>query len=176
MSIINPAAQAMSLDELSETTIRLKATGLRIVLTTGCFDLFHLGHLKSLGAAKELADILVVGVDSDARIRWREKGHGRPIVPEAERVALVAWQRPTGLVYLMSADPDEYWALVRAVRPDVLVTSVEHARSKTLQAMGELAGRVEVLERQSEITTSERIRHIYNVRSESSEGSVRLAG
>lgn len=62
-----------------------KKLGLKIVLTSGTFDLFHIGHAQYLEKAKEMGDVLIVGVDSDARVKKR-KGPERPIVPENERV------------------------------------------------------------------------------------------
>src|SRR3954449_11974547 len=66
-----------SLEEMTRTVSHLRGLGYSIVLTSGSFDLIHLGHVKYLARAKELGDILVVGVDSDAKIR-RRKGDDRP--------------------------------------------------------------------------------------------------
>src|SRR3712207_7450411 len=82
-----------SLEELSKTVQHLKGIGLRVVLTSGSFDLIHLGHVKYLAKAKEFGDVLVVGVDSDAKIK-RRKGEDRPMVPEQERLEMLAHQRP----------------------------------------------------------------------------------
>src|SRR3712207_9256771 len=82
-----------SLDQLSKTVEHLKGIGLKIVLTSGSFDLIHLGHVKYLAKAKREGDVLVVGVDSDAKIR-RRKGEDRPMVPEQERLEMLAHQRP----------------------------------------------------------------------------------
>src|ERR1700716_4085918 len=76
-----------SLGEMTRTVSHLKGLGYTIVLTSGSFDLIHLGHAKCLARGKELGDILVVGVDSDAKIR-RRKGEDRPMVPEDERLEL----------------------------------------------------------------------------------------
>jgi D-glycero-beta-D-manno-heptose 1-phosphate adenylyltransferase len=149
-----------SLDELSKTVQHLKGIGLRIVLTSGSFDLIHLGHAKYLAKAKELGDVLVVGVDSDAKIR-RRKGEDRPLVPERERLEMLAHQRPVDLLYL-KPEEEERWALIRAVEPDVLVLTADHSYSDTETAeLEEIVGRIQVLERQATITTSERIRQLH---------------
>ena len=149
-----------SLDELSKTVEHLKGIGLKIVLTSGSFDLIHLGHAKYLAKAKELGDVLVVGVDSDAKIR-RRKGEDRPLVPERERLEMLAHQRPVDLLYL-KPDEEERWALIKAVEPDVLVLTADHSYSETEQAeLEEIVGKIEVLERQATITTSERIRQLH---------------
>src|SRR4051812_11484799 len=151
-----------SLDTLADAVGGLKARGLRIVLTSGSFDLIHLGHVKYLAKAKQFGDVLVVGVDSDAKIR-RRKGPDRPMVPEHERLELLAHQRPVDLVYLKDADPR--WALIRAVEPDVLVVTEDHSYDENdTEALLQFCGRLEILERQSSVTTSERIRHIVSGR------------
>jgi len=149
-----------SLDELAKTVEHLKGIGLKIVLTSGSFDLIHLGHVKYLAKAKALGDVLVVGVDSDAKIR-RRKGEDRPLVPEQERLEMLAHQRPVDLLYL-KPDDEERWGLIRAVEPDVLVLTADHTYSEQEQAeLGEIVGSIEILERQATITTSERIRQLY---------------
>lgn len=149
-----------SLDEMTRTVSHLKGLGYRIVLTSGSFDLIHLGHVKYLAKAKEQGDVLAVGVDSDAKIR-RRKGEDRPMVPQAERLEMLAHQRPVDLIYLKD-DDEQRWALIKAVEPDVLVLTADHSYSEDDQrALLEFCGRVEVLERQASVTTSERIRQMY---------------
>jgi D-glycero-beta-D-manno-heptose 1-phosphate adenylyltransferase len=149
-----------SLEELGEFVDHLKGIGLRIVLTSGSFDLVHLGHVKYLAKAKELGDVLIVGVDGDAKIRKR-KGADRPMVPEDERLEMLAHQRPVDLIYL-KADDEARWALIKTVRPDVLVLSTDHSYSpEELEELGTICGEVQVLERQAAVTTSERIRQLY---------------
>ena len=67
----------------------LRRRGLNVVWTNGCFDLLHPGHVRSLQAARRLADVLVVGINSDASVR-RLKGPGRPFIPEGERAEMVS--------------------------------------------------------------------------------------
>ena len=149
-----------SLEEMTRTVSHLKGLGYAVALTSGSFDLIHLGHVKYLEGAKQLADVLVVGVDSDAKIR-RRKGEDRPMVPERERLELLAYQRPVDLIFLKD-DGEERWALIEAVRPDVLVLTADHSYSEQeLAELGELCGRIEVLPRQATVTTSERIRQMY---------------
>jgi rfaE bifunctional protein nucleotidyltransferase chain/domain len=149
-----------TLDEMTRTVTHLKGLGYKVVLTSGSFDLIHLGHVKYLSRAKELGDVLAVGVDSDAKIR-RRKGEDRPMVPERERLEMLAYQRPVDLIYLKD-DGEERWALIDAVRPDVLVLTADHSYgAQDLDALGELCGAIEVVERQASVTTSERIRQMY---------------
>jgi D-beta-D-heptose 7-phosphate kinase/D-beta-D-heptose 1-phosphate adenosyltransferase len=149
-----------SLEEMTRVVSHLRGLGYRIVLTSGSFDLIHLGHVKYLARAKELGGILVVGVDSDAKIR-RRKGEDRPMVPEDERLELLAHQRPVDLIYLKQEE-DPQWGLIKAVEPDVLVLTADHSYTPDqLSALEEIVGEVVVLERQSSVTTSERIRQMY---------------
>ena len=149
-----------SLDQLHAKVQHLKGVGLRVVLTSGSFDLVHLGHVKYLAKAKELGDVLVVGVDSDAKIRSR-KGDDRPMVPERERLEMLAHQRPVDLLYLKDGE-EERWALIKAVEPDVLVLTADHSYSEEdLEGLRGICGKIAVIERQADVTTSERIRQLY---------------
>jgi len=149
-----------SLADVTKAVRELKHAGSRVVLTSGSFDLIHLGHVKYLARAKERGDVLLVGVDSDAKIR-RRKGDDRPMVPQAERLEMLAYQRPVDLIYLKH-DDDPRWGLIKAAEPDVLVLTAGHSYTPEEQkALLEFCGRIEVVERQSDVTTSERIRQMY---------------
>jgi D-glycero-beta-D-manno-heptose 1-phosphate adenylyltransferase len=104
--------------------------------------------------------VLAVGVDSDAKIQ-RRKGPDRPMVPEGERLEMLAYQRPVDLIFLKD-DGEARWALIKAVQPDVLVLTADHSYGQDdLRALGEICGKIEVVERQASVTTSERIRQMY---------------
>jgi rfaE bifunctional protein nucleotidyltransferase chain/domain len=149
-----------SLGEVAEQVRALRRDGSRVVLTSGSFDLIHLGHVKYLARAKECGDVLLVGVDSDAKIR-RRKGDDRPMVPQAERLEMLAYQRPVDLIYLKH-DDDPRWGLIKAAQPDVLVLTAGHSYTDDeCEGLREFCGRIEVVERQSDVTTSERIRQMY---------------
>jgi D-glycero-beta-D-manno-heptose 1-phosphate adenylyltransferase len=77
----------MKLRRLEELPTLLK--GRRVVLTNGCFDILHVGHVRYLEAARALGDVLVVAVNSDRSVR-SIKDPGRPILDETERVALIS--------------------------------------------------------------------------------------
>jgi D-beta-D-heptose 7-phosphate kinase/D-beta-D-heptose 1-phosphate adenosyltransferase len=87
------------------------------VFTNGCFDLLHVGHLRSLEQARELGDLLVVGVNRDRRVR-ELKGRGRPLVPARQRAELVAGFTCVDYVALFGEDTPVQ--LIRALRPDVV--------------------------------------------------------
>jgi rfaE bifunctional protein nucleotidyltransferase chain/domain len=90
--------------------------GARIVLANGCFDLLHVGHIRYLEAARQLGDILVVGINSDEQVKGL-KGANRPLMPEHERAEIVAALRFVDLVTIFG-EPTVA-ELIRAIRPDV---------------------------------------------------------
>lgn len=135
-------------------------TGKAIVLTSGSFDVIHEGHSMYLEAARELGDFLVVGVDSDAKVRAR-KGPTRPAVPQDERVRMVTHQRGVGMVSLKEPGHG-HWALIRAVRPDVLVATEDtYTDDEIAELERDWCGRVAVLPRMATISTSARLRKTY---------------
>ncbi len=89
--------------------------GAKIVLANGCFDLFHVGHIRYLAGAKALGDVLIVGINSDDQVR-KLKGGNRPFMPEAERAEIVAALRFVDYVTIF--DEPTVTELIRAVRPD----------------------------------------------------------
>jgi rfaE bifunctional protein nucleotidyltransferase chain/domain len=87
----------------------------RIVLANGCFDLFHVGHIRYLAGAKALGEILIVGINSDAQVR-NLKGGNRPFMPENERAEIVS---AIGCVdFVTIFDEPTVEELIRAIRPD----------------------------------------------------------
>lgn len=148
------------LAEVEKIVRLIRDRGEDIVLTSGSFDVIHEGHSMYLEAARLLGDFLVVGVDSDAKIRLR-KGPTRPAVPEDERLRMVTHQRGVGLVTLKRPE-HERWALIRAVQPDVLVATADTYSADEIAELEEKhCGRVKVLPRMATISTSARLRKTY---------------
>lgn len=123
-----PDAQAsrnrkiLPLDEAVLRVHELKEQGQRVVFTNGCFDLVHPGHTRYLAAARALGDVLVVAVNSDRTIRLL-KGEGRPLVPEAERMEMLAALRVVDYVILFD-DPTPREVIARML-PQVLVKGAD---------------------------------------------------
>src|SRR5215475_1671905 len=84
-----PGSKIMDWDGLTARRVEWRAQGRLVVWTNGCFDLVHVGHIRSLAAAKSFGDVLVVGLNADASVR-RLKGPSRPVVPQQERAELLA--------------------------------------------------------------------------------------
>ena len=87
------------------------------MLTNGCFDLLHVGHLKCLEDARRLGDLLIVAINSDASVR-RLKGAGRPIIGQSARAAMLAALRCVDHVLVF--DEDTPHRILRVLRPAVL--------------------------------------------------------
>lgn len=107
----------------------LKAKRKRIVFTNGCFDLLHIGHVRYLEEAKDLGDVLVVGINSDTSVR-KLKGPKRPILPEEERAEILSGLGCVDYVTLFNeVDPLK---LITSLRPDVLVKGGDWAREQVV--------------------------------------------
>jgi rfaE bifunctional protein nucleotidyltransferase chain/domain len=118
------AEKVVSLEALRAALGPVRVAGARVALTNGTFDLLHVGHLRSLEQARAQADILVVGVNSDASVR-SYKAPDRPIVPQAERAELVAGLACVDFVVIFDEPTAE--RLLREVRPDVYVKGADYA-------------------------------------------------
>lgn len=103
-------------DELLARVAEARAAGARIVLANGCFDVLHVGHVRYLAGARELGDVLVVGVNSDEQVA-RLKGAGRPVMPAAERAEIVASLE--FVTYVTIFDEPTVERLLLTLKPDV---------------------------------------------------------
>lgn len=112
------AGKLKTLEELVPIVHALRRQGRVVVFTNGCFDLLHHGHVRYLDQAKGLGDILLVAVNSDASVRTL-KGPGRPVVPQAERVEILAALAAVDYVTIFDELTPE--GVIRALTPDVLV-------------------------------------------------------
>jgi rfaE bifunctional protein nucleotidyltransferase chain/domain len=79
----------VSIDDLQAITADLKQFRKIIVLANGCFDLLHVGHIRYLEGAKQMGDVLIVGLNNDSSVRTL-KGPGRPVMPDYERAEILA--------------------------------------------------------------------------------------
>ena len=146
--------------ELFTMVKNFKKEGLIIVLTSGSFDLLHIGHAQYLREAKKFGDVLIVGVDNDEKVKKR-KGPNRPVVPEQERFKMLAHLRYVDIIVPKSlGQPSMH--LIRTVHPDVLIISesTKHSEER-IKEMEELCGEIQLLPPQATTSTSAKIRKIF---------------
>ena len=101
--------------ELKQIVTHLKQKKTKIAFTCGCFDLLHIGHIRTLKEAKSHGDVLIVGINSDDSIR-QIKGELRPILPEEERAEIIASLNSIDYVTIFSESTPEN--LIDLVKPD----------------------------------------------------------
>lgn len=139
-------SKVLAFDTLPAWRRELRDQGRRLVVTNGCFDILHLGHVTYLEAARNLGDALLVGLNSDASVRVL-KGPGRPVNSETDRAAVVAalesvsavcvFGEPTALRLLELVLPDVY-----AKGGDYTVETINQAERRLVERQG---GRVAVI-------------------------------
>jgi rfaE bifunctional protein nucleotidyltransferase chain/domain len=108
----------LSLDQAIVRFGRDKRNGRRVVFTNGCFDLLHPGHVRLLEQARELGDVLIVGLNSDEGVR-RLKGKDRPLFPVSERAEILAALEAVDAVIVF--DEPTPRQVIAGLLPDVLV-------------------------------------------------------
>jgi rfaE bifunctional protein nucleotidyltransferase chain/domain len=106
----------LSREELAQRVASARASGARIVLANGCFDVLHVGHVRYLAGAHELGDILIVGINSDEQVAI-QKGPGRPVLPALERAEIVS--AIESVTYVTIFDEPTVEQLLLALKPDV---------------------------------------------------------
>jgi len=116
----------------------------RIVLTGGCFDILHVGHVRFLSEAKKLGDYLVVLLESDKNVK-KLKGESRPVFIQKERAEMLSALGSVDLVMLLPAmgNDSDYLNLIRIINPDIIVVTendplIEKKRGQAKQIGGEL--------------------------------------
>lgn len=134
------------LSEIAELGKTLSAKGLRIVLTNGCFDILHPGHVRYLAQARELGDILVVGLNSDASVRLL-KGEDRPINCGEDRAEVLSALRCVDYVTIFPQM--RATELIHALRPHIYTKggdySPESLNSEELTALREIGTDIQIL-------------------------------
>jgi D-beta-D-heptose 7-phosphate kinase / D-beta-D-heptose 1-phosphate adenosyltransferase len=152
--------KVVTTEEAVEQVQRWRQRGWRIGFTNGCFDLLHPGHVHLLEQARAGCDRLVVGLNSDASVR-RLKGATRPVQQEAARAAVLASLASVDLVCVFDENTPE--ALIRALRPDLLVKGADYRAEEVvgadlLQGWGGKLLLADIVQGQSTTATLERIR------------------
>jgi rfaE bifunctional protein nucleotidyltransferase chain/domain len=120
---MNEAKIILDHQKLVEALEVHRKKGQRIVLTNGCFDFIHVGHIRCLRGAKAEGDVLVVGVNSDSSVQ-KTKGPGRPLIPEEERLEILSAIRWVDyLTLFFEPTVDE---LLKKIRPQVFAKGTDY--------------------------------------------------
>lgn len=136
-----------------------RRAGETIILANGCFDLFHVGHLRYLQGAKALGGTLVAAVNSDRQARAM-KGEGRPFVPQNERAEIIAALRCVDLVTIFDEPTVEH--IIYAIRPDIHTKGTDYTAETVPERdiMREIGGKVIIVGDPKEHSSTEIIRSI----------------
>jgi len=128
---------------LRRAVARWRRAGERVILTNGCFDVLHAGHVRYLTAAKALGGRLIVAVNTDATVR-KLKGKGRPHFPARERAEILAALAAVDAVVIFP-EPDVR-ALIRELRPDIHAKGTDYTAESVPERAAVLAagGRVAI--------------------------------
>jgi rfaE bifunctional protein nucleotidyltransferase chain/domain len=144
-------------DQLRQQVAHWRHAGEQIVLTNGCFDLLHVGHIRYLRSAKALGGRLVVAVNADETVR-QLKGAGRPLAPAEERAEVLAALADVDAVVIFG-EPDVR-ALIDELRPDIHAKGTDYTAASVPERDVVLAygGRVEIVGDPKQHSSSEIIR------------------
>ena len=155
----DPAPKHKKLKELSEICRKLQKDGKRIVLTNGCFDLLHVGHIKLFTASRKLGDAMIVAIDDDDSVK-RLKGSDRPVINAAERVRILSALDSVDYVVVFSnKDLDK---VIDSIRPDILTKGSNYESDEVLgrKIVEGSGGRVELIPITEEISSTKIINTI----------------
>jgi D-beta-D-heptose 7-phosphate kinase/D-beta-D-heptose 1-phosphate adenosyltransferase len=148
-----------TLKELSDLCRKLPKRGKRIVLTNGCFDLLHVGHIKLLSDSKNLGDVMIVALDDDDSVRDL-KGSERPVINAAQRVRILS--ALDSVDYVMVFATRDLHKVIESIRPDILTKGSDYESEKVLgrDIVESYGGRVELIPVTAEISSTQIINTI----------------
>ena len=149
-SVQSIPSKIYSLPALEQEITRWRMKNKRIVFTNGVFDILHEGHIASLSQAATYADVLIVGVNSDASVK-RLKGDSRPVNNEHARALVLASLIMTDAIILFEEDTP--LNLITAIMPDVLVKGGDYT-------IDQIAGAKEVVANGGEVILADMVEGI----------------
>jgi D-beta-D-heptose 7-phosphate kinase/D-beta-D-heptose 1-phosphate adenosyltransferase len=137
----------------------LKKQGRRLVLTNGCFDLLHTGHILLFSASKQLGDVLIVAIDDDNSVKAL-KGPERPVIRATERVRIISALDTVDYVVLFSSE--ELESLIKIIHPDVLTKGSNYTSEKVLggELVKHLGGQVVLIPVTENVSSTQIINNI----------------
>jgi D-beta-D-heptose 7-phosphate kinase/D-beta-D-heptose 1-phosphate adenosyltransferase len=161
---MKPAHDAIStkyklLSELEDLIHKLKKKNKRVVLTNGCFDLLHAGHIMFFSASRQSGDILIVALDDDASVK-RLKGEGRPVIRAKERVRIISALDVVDYVVVFSTGQLD--KLIEIIKPDILTKGTNYNSKEVYgrKLVEKFGGRVELIPVSENISSTSIINNI----------------
>jgi len=153
------AAKYKKLEDLPLLVRELKRNGRKIVLTNGCFDLLHAGHIMFFSASKAYGDVLIVAIDDDASVK-KLKGKGRPVISEIDRVKILCALDAVDYVVVFSTK--DLNKLLETVRPDILSKGSNYKSTEVIgkKIVEKHKGRVVLIPVTEDISSTDIIDHI----------------
>ncbi len=138
-----------------------RRAGRKIILANGCFDLFHVGHIRYLAGAKELGGVLIVGINSDEQVR-KLKGAKRPFMPQDERAEIVSAFKFVDFVTIFEEPNVE--ELIRAIRPDFHAKGTDYTTETVpeREIVKECGGQVAIVGDPKDHSSTELIEEVRN--------------
>lgn len=164
----NNVKKHKSLDNLSREITVLKEKGKKIVMTNGCFDLLHAGHIMLFSASKNMGDVLVVAIDDDESIR-QIKGSGRPVIGLTERLRVL--DALDSIDYLTVFSKGKIDDVISAVRPDILTKGSNYSPDQVTghELVEKYEGEVILIPVSEKTSSSGIINHIRKMNPENGE-------
>jgi rfaE bifunctional protein nucleotidyltransferase chain/domain len=128
----------------------------RIVLTGGCFDILHIGHVRFLSEARGIGDYLIVLLESDQKVK-KLKGKNRPVSIQSERAEMLSALGSIDLIVLlpMMESDNDYFNLITKIKPDVIaVTENDPYIEKKRQQAKEIGAELKIISFKETFSTS----------------------
>jgi D-beta-D-heptose 7-phosphate kinase/D-beta-D-heptose 1-phosphate adenosyltransferase len=147
------------LTELAELIDELKKKNKKVVLTNGCFDLLHAGHIMFFSASRQAGDILIVALDDDGSVK-QLKGEGRPVIGEKERVRIISALDVVDYVVVFSTGQLD--KLIEIIKPDILTKGSNYTSKDVYgrELVEKFGGRVELIPVSEKISSTRIINNI----------------
>lgn len=154
-------APILDRESLIDLIARKKNSDTKIILTNGCFDLIHAGHVRYLSGAKELGGFLVVGINSDRQVKSL-KGNGRPYMPENERAEIIAAFKFVDAVTIF--DEPNVEELIAAIRPDFHAKGTDYTEDTVpeREIVRKYGGRVAIVGDPKDHSSTEMLERLVN--------------
>jgi D-beta-D-heptose 7-phosphate kinase/D-beta-D-heptose 1-phosphate adenosyltransferase len=155
-----------SIDELTRHVSARRKAGQKVVLTNGCFDLLHVGHISYLKEAAREGDCLIVAINSDESVRRLNKAPDRPIFDQQYRAEMLAALESVDYVVVFGEETPH--AILRALQPDVLVKGGTYRDDEIVgrEVVVEYGGRVKALGVTPGVSTTEIVRRLRDAETE----------